>query len=871
MTNASAVIARIDQSGNPHFLLPNRLGTATERFERTVRDYLSREWRLDPELGLVFCLIAFDGIILRDQLQKALDSMPDVYAWGDRICLDWTCGTRLDRRLLSTWTICSLGSLPQPRPSSTSGELLGRLDEHIQVTRDPRGLIGFLSDAASWHLTNLTGPTHAHTTGVAPITPASRQCLARQEKGCPLVPPDDPDRESLNRALGAAYSSYFNAHAMDGGHSFLDEVLAAARRKNRRDAITALVDFAQRTEHVGPVTSLITAWVLDLVESGTRRVAELPWGTIGKYTRLAVKPLLTEFSGKRIDDLDTERFAAAYNRIIAGTKDSEQKPAAAALASWHDFLVRWLQVRPLKRSLHKDLPDTPVRADILWDHEMALIDEWLNSVDGTDRVLAQVRVLWTLMKNGRFRISEALSLSLSKVKIPSSNKQTLLVSIAPTKRAKLKTFSGERVLEISDSSAVATIKDWKTRRLEDELAFPEDLLFGDPHHPGEKFKIGETYATLNQMIKAATGDNSLASHVLSHTWVCKKINAAFVADDKSAEVNPYDLTASGAGHATAVSTFKYYYHAPEKLIRGEIDDALLKFIDWRHLKNSLHVGHDAFRKRLSRAEPERRADEIKALLQKSAPKLSLPRASAPFQFDDSPQRPFGEPMKAMTFKTTINVVSDLLKGLPTNVTASRSSVPEQKVDEVKSALLSELRTALKQHQWESLTSIIGTDTFSSAFQIRRIGHPKLEGLKSHLIGLQASASGVADGVNAWRKCFRSGYVSAMGPEIAPLLSFLHRAQVSAEDIVLCHSSGPGGISEDCLNSIRVLATKELGLPPEELSQAHRRGRPAAHLQIGVLRGGAWDDRDGAALSMAGFNALMLIAAVFGKTSGIGKE
>ena len=511
---------------------------AARRFEQIQGALLRGTIQIPaPGARLAAFLVAFDGIVTRENLCAALTACANAYVYGDAVCIDWEapCG-RTDRRQLSLWTRFVLAQPAALSPSSEQSIQL--LDQCLQPndvaqTGFSQGLDGFLADGQAWLAFALEGPLVAHATGAMRLAGLPRSVYARDVSGKALaVIADDGKKESDNTAdtaIGFALDAYLSGEIADGGHWLIDEIIACCpANATRREMVRNLLTTAAKGSK-GKFSSLILAWALDLAESGTPGDADISPRTVSKYVRAIARYLLAKFRGRSLERLKSGDFDAIYKEIVECIPAGSRRNAASALSSWHFFLECWLDVAPRTKSLHRDLPEPIPNANILWSHEISKVSEWLKPTDGQSRLCCQSRIAFAIATTIRIRTNELLTLRMKNVRVIGS---AVEIEISTTTfDGGLKSANARRSQLIECSATAAQIRAWKQER-QTELAMPDDYLFGDPHHGGKTYRPGQMQVLLNRLVKVATGDRSVSIHTLSHTWATREFRNASL--DKSA-------------------------------------------------------------------------------------------------------------------------------------------------------------------------------------------------------------------------------------------------------------------------------------------------------------------------------------------------
>lgn len=853
---------------------PNALHAA-RRFERVQRALLSGDINFpNPSVTLAAFLVAFDGIVTRESLIGALGACREAYKWRDAICIDWktSCG-RVDRRHLSVWTRFVLA---QPDALLHSPEqAVTILDQCFQKLaadwKYPQDLEKFLGDGQAWLSLNLAGPWFAHAIGAARLTGLPRSVFARESSQQALAPSangkDQESEQFADSAIGLALDAYLASEAVDGGNWLVDEVMTICHgTATRKEMVKNLLSIAARSGK-GRISSLILAWATDLAESGTRNDAEISSCTVSKYVRAISRELLDVFRGKALEDLRSGEFDAAYRRIITSKPTGTKRNCASALSSWHSFLEAWLDVAPRTLSLHRDLPEPVPRANVLWPHELQVVADWLGQAE-TSRVNHQTRVAFSICSAIRIRTNELVSLRLKNVRQIGGNVEVEICTSVTDDG--LKSQNARRVQTIDCLGAAELIAGWKQRRLS-ELAMPNDYLFGDPHHAGRPYQVGQMQLLINRLLKDATGDPSVSIHTFSHHWATRKFTDPSP-EASTADINVFDLLSAAAGHGDAPMSFKNYVHRFEEAIRTGIDAAVAAKLRWPEMSQFVTIGHQSYRQRLSRQarsmtdvdEGLRKLD----LVRRALPPVDLPDAHHGIETAE----PVTTALRPRATGTPLSLVADVLTdvavGLSEEIIALRACREHEDIERIvrqTAKLMVELGEFRPSAWTTSLSDLV--DELCIAFQgaargrinFTRIKQKKLLPLRETLANDKADVE-VSEGLRSWLQCYRCGYASLARPSRATaLVRLLRKCEVPASAIGIFHVPANDQTGFRLHEEIEAVFAQEYAALPMKITCGARGGRPAAYFSIAGTD--FHPNTSSASKCMTGFNALMLSACV----------
>lgn len=867
-----------DAVGRIHLRQSDHTAVGATKF-RLIRDNLLRGKLVAPTplTKLAISLICLDGIATRQDLTLALKNFSQAYKVDEEVCIDWQYENRqVNRRYLSPISINLLAGAKHASEQHTN--VLEHLNEllcgYYPIAASP--LDSFLADTQSWLTQILPGPLWAHCLSAILLSALPRNVFARQSAELALSSNQPPDKSETDIALGHAMDGYLAWNGLKSGSQFISQLkticqndVTKAHYLEKKRMLKECMALTPETKNAGPISSLILAWVIDFIESGTPWHENYSPHSIQKYVGNAVDKLFFSFQGIRIEELTSEQFTDMYSVIVDSAKPSQQQTTAAALNAWHSFIHTWLDVPPLNKSLHQDVDVAIPRANVLWPHEISSVLLWLVSASMDERLTQQLILAVHIAVNLRIRISELLKLRMHNFQPTSTGIQ---VQINPMRRdGKTKSPSARRHMFISDSKATSAISNWLARR-KMESALSSDLIFADPHTPSQGYRLGQLYVCLNRLLKSVTGDKSASSHIFSHTWVSNSFSDSMI-NGTSTDLNPLDLSSTAAGHASTQTTLIHYFHLFEKPLRHYLDRALLNEVKFTGsiVEMFSSTSSATFRQRRHRKKDGVTDQEIAwHALATSRHDIDWPTAHLPFSMD-RPHVPaflFNQPQ--LEFADVLNVLVDLTAGIAPINTSSRNGKPVELVYEIaaygcqiiEEINLAERSVAPKRNIDAVLTMQKIFPSKSRNINFTRIHQPKLLPLLYHLERhLQPQA--LAAATTSWLHCFTKGYISLTNPANgANLVKFLRDAGVANDRIFLCT---PGRTEDEMLtrsiNSIFIGA----GLPPPPLLKLEpRRGRPTHYLMVSSAPGRIGQKVSNAALSIDGLNALMFTASIFSR-------
>jgi integrase len=880
----SSIAIKRDRLGRAHFRPTLKAPERAARFRIIQKALLDGTLKFRTiEARIVCLLIAFDAILTRPDLVLALRKLESVYWWRDAICLEWTdADGRNDRRFLSVFTKNALAL----ERSGVLDDSSAILDAETSL-RDFFGdgdliLDEFLLDGQAWAFEIMPGPFLAHVIGAIKLSGLSRACLAREQSRLALAKVSPTTSEtSGNLGLEQAFQGYWSPKGKDDSSWLIDRIAAACHcRRAVRDTVDKkrmlhdCMGLAQYAADAGPVSSLISGFVIDFIESGTPTQTVISRSTVELYTRAALHKLFAAFQKREIESLSALEFNSIYLEIRNAAKAGNQKTTAAALTAWHAFLVRCLDVPVLNSSLYQGLPEIVPRANVVWPHEQETVWTWIEAAQCDERLRDQLLVAFAIASKLRIRISELLALRLRNI---TKTADEVAIEICPLRRDnRLKTEAGRRIQTVEETRARSVIDAWVTRRVQ-EGAYPNDFLFGDPYSPAHGYRLGATYFALNAMLKAVTGDDAISFHILSHSFLTDELGKAAVALPLS-DVNPYDATSAAAGHASSQTSFYYYFHAFETPIRLALNQAIQDtcLTDPVVVLNSKISAH-ALRKRRSRAGNLNDADAKGSVawhaIAESSTKPNAPAVSDGINLAMAISPPFLTAETAIGIADVIHALTDLSSGKAGQEISLRCGRPLKWVRNVADCARDVL-VRMREIRWDptcpapsnsiDVVTALGKCAEHRSTQFNRLGQEKLQPVLDFL--LRASTSTIAaTGASSWLACYHAkGYLVLDEPKrAAGLISLFHDAAVPVSRLLVCGPETPCDCKAgNMYDHIAAVFGASYGSPPLHKAIAPRRGRPDYYLLFGSQDLGIGEDPGGAAVSNAGFNALLFALNVF---------
>ncbi len=881
---------KLDMVGRSHFRAAALESVAAARFVKIQEIVLRGNLSLPVPERIALSLVLFDGIATYEDLERALARVDDIYRWQSELCLDWRDPFgRACRRYISVFTQAVI-AVPRRSTIDVAATLIGLnrwIATLIRASRQNYSLDLLLLDAQAWLAENVSDPLVAHCIRAVPISSLPRSTLAREETKLALASDRDLEHgralvEGLARALGA----YLDPTGTDRGSWLIAELVQHCRRNkslsNSEDkkrmlrACRALVD---RADAAGPVSGLILAWVLDLLESGTRAKMNLKAITPAKYVTAAAMNLLKTFQNRAVEEISADEFISIYRKMLHGLSTSQVRTLASALSSWHFFLSCWLDIEPLVVSLHKWIPVSAPKANILWNHEIDLIRSWVDVPGGDERFHAQLKVAFEILAGIRIRAAELLNLRICNIQIQNDELATIEIATRAIDNG-VKTPASRRTQALHAGHVVQLLRDWLKRRKQDG-ALPRDYLFGDPYRPERQYKTGQLYLTLNRLIKAATGDITVGTHALSHTrvsidWDRKRDTSLSIAD-----INRYEESAVAAGHESAGTGFAHYFHFPERWLREELDQAIAERLDlWPRIRPHVALSASAFRQGrarwLTRDASKTPGSVALYYIKQATPCLLVPKASHGWE-TVAPISPLQAAVaNLLDLAGTLNLLNDIWYGHSPKAISLRSGCSLDVVKAYASVSLEILQSIGEEDLQARDQSVVDpifrlgqilNGPVGQHIQLSRAGQDKAGYLYDFLSSNLQSAV-AKKGIESWVRCYREGYLALDVPAAASgFVALLDAAEFPRALMVVRESEKLDTMAKAGVENI---FRGDHAIVPTRDVIKYRYGRPKAYLSLasGPPSRGKCDALPNAALGMGGVNAVMFATVVCGKAQKV---
>jgi integrase len=831
----------------------------------------------------VAALTVFDAV-RPSALPQVVSGLGHIFSWRGLTCLEWRAEEppRLERRALHLQTcvlLQSKGLLCREVNADLHDRLCQFLDQQVQYAEFKRvdRVLEFERDLMCWWYQCLPMPLFFHLTGVQPLSAVTRACLACADT-C-LVPEraslaitqdasdsvdDDSCAELLDMvplAAGQDSSDVVLKRALD----ILSMTGAEGDAVAKRRWISGLLGLRMVAAGAGPMTSLLVAWAVDLIESGTARQPNLPKITPYTYLHRTILPLfeaLREMDGPP-DSWSAEVLVSTYQVLVAAQSAGNKGTMASALTSFHRFLQEWYDVPPIRRPLHLDVPLPEARAIVIWPHQLALAKEWVSRVTDDPLLTECLQVLLAIAGEAPSRTKEILFLRLANV---IDHGHCLEIEIAPSWRIdRLKTQSSQRRLYIRVPASMAIIRN-RVAKVAALRAGPKTLLFADPTDRTVVYRRAHLSRAASRLLKAASGDLQAVVHSLRHSVLSLAIDQPLCTSSISG-IDRFRSAAVDAGHATGTTTFLSYTHLYEAPLRQWLDAALLRLVPLKSWQAArlCGIGEAAFRQRACRLKTDTAAYGW-ALMRESGGSFVVPHAEAAFKWVEArPPQPVSRRDVAFGPAVTLLLISRLVEGSPPEEVANGFLMEHADIRRLHQSALNVVNAAASCIWPRRVAAApvapirLREATDEIGLRLDQADHRKLAALHEWLQAERPLHLFEA-AVKSWLRCRKGLYLGLDEPRaVAGLYRLLAEAGI---DPALLRIGFRGAAFEQSNSTLRTTVERDFvtafGLLPRTFPAAPRERVPQAYLQFDARD--TMEGQHGRAGSLAGLDILMVAIA-----------
>ena len=536
------------------------------RFESFIRWLLNIEPdEMTPELHYYLALMAFDGVSLT-YIDTAARQKP--YALANEVCISWlTKQGRWYRISLSPMTIMLYGTRETYKAEGFDKQILSDIYSKFAGSKNP--LANFENDQMEWFAMYLSGPLYEHASDTMTMASLPNSAYARLSSHESLFVCEEPDNS--DKLLMQAISGYLEPIGRDRNPILVDRLISTCKRRPKvsdhiakAEMLRECLTISSVSAEYGPISSLVLAWSISLIANGTRSHNKLSPATITNYISAIAMKLFSTLKNVDLHNFSDKNYVNAYKKIIDLVSDGQKKIAASAISSFHNFLEDWLDAPYIPRQKYQQDDDSVPKANVVWEHELALILEWLGRATCDQRLIEFWRVAILIAQEQRIRIGELLDIRIRDIQ---QYPNQIEVNISGQK-----TLAAKRTLVLKAKKTNHAVLVLLQRRALDG-ALQDDFLFGDPRRPKRIYKLGQFYTGLNQLLKSVTGDRTVSFHTLSHTFISREL-AKILEAGNYGNIDAYAQFATNAGHYSILTTVQEYMHLHHIALRKHFNHAL---------------------------------------------------------------------------------------------------------------------------------------------------------------------------------------------------------------------------------------------------------------------------------------------------------
>lgn len=298
-------------------------------------------------------------------------------------------------------------------------------------------------------------------------------------------------------------------------------------------------------------------WVRYLIVCGSRYKSKLKPSTIEQYARLVFRHLFESLSPHlSVFDFITQHLKAPELQVSSGVAGSSAPQLNAGLDVLKAYLadVYSIETDIAKMPGHKGI----IEAELIWPSEILKAVQQARTIP--DRTLAvNCSVALILATLVRLRIGELSRLEIGDFQL-SELEQSLLVTIRHSK-----SDAGERTVRIPMDRA-RLIEQFLTYRITIDQAGPKSSLWGN-YETEDVYRSATFRATLNGILKVATGEPGARFHWLSHAKVTSEFWQLFSGHSRyQKQPNPVFAIVADLGHLSFSTSWTTYTHCADYLI-----------------------------------------------------------------------------------------------------------------------------------------------------------------------------------------------------------------------------------------------------------------------------------------------------------------
>lgn len=816
-------------------------------------------------------LLCLDAVVPQ-HLNDACNAKP--YHTDDGVCISWlTKNGRICRYLLSPMTQKIYAKNAINGNLKFDEKALQSLYQSLIFSRQTTSLFLLINDQLSWLKENTNGPLFAHLSEVTPMFGVPDSAFARLDCKQPLAEVQSADENPQeNLALSEAIASCLESEGVDRSSIVYALKKACRSSLSRHQMLKECMQLVPVAKNYGPISSILVAWAISLIKNPTRSNTILAPGSVSKYLSTISDAAYTHFKGEDITKLDADSFVAIYEEMhksISHLSPSTQKSFHSALTLFHYFLQDWFDApssgRPSFEGSHEHIPV----ANVIWQHEVKLILDWLSEACCDERLIAMWRFAIMLSSIKRIRIGELLGLRIGDIEILEN--ALIIIHIRGQK-----TKASKRNIVVEDTQLCEIITLLIERRRQ-EFAADVDFLLGDPHAPEKIYKVSQFYCGLQELLKSATGDRAATFHLMSHSVISFELKDILGVNQPSL-LNPYSQIATDVAHfsiETSCSDYMHLHHIP---LRALLNRALSNIkVTSDDVSRWVDINATTIRKHISNHKLNHQTYYWQLMMHYKVDLPNLRSMDALFETKQPELPVFLKNQQGLNFKKVFQVLADLVEDNPLPSVISRSGITTDELNQIQLTLKNVLETFglakdLQLHRHASLAEVDLSKLESYGFDFRWGHKGKFNKVFQYFSQLKSNkSSDLDDDINSWailkgehKNSYFGAFTIDQFAHFDPFLNLLKSIPIDLTKVAIFYS--PSAEIDELHLRLSEKFIVHFDRRPCFFRVEEHRGRPKIYMTLcdkQVIQNIA---PYGSSRSMGGFNAIFLAAIVWVRCS-----
>lgn len=567
----------------------NRSGSITiegaDRVESLLLKFIARDIRCSeqPAAAVFTALSAIftQGLGTTKLLEAYLAALPTARIRSDGAYVSFVVDGFPHRYRLSPFSAASLSDLNERDVDWNS--VLGAVEIYltdwyspsIAASRWPR-ISALLGDVQFWLRHYLPDSLNEHVCGRTRMTPLPELAWDRRaNRTHPRTESLTSESGALDQAVALGMSdlqctsgAWFVDKVMSGGFGLSEKRLAAANMQRLAGSLILHLDDLQSA---GALEAIWFGWLLYVASFGSVR-RKLPAASTLRTYLTAAPRIYRALCACGINPV-----AATHEELrdfFAECLEMQGQGgiSVAALASFHDYLVREFGVAPCHSAFIDAAGPKAADANIIWNHEFQQVPDAISRLTG-DLRLREVLAVWhCLLGQTTLRIGELAGLRLCSVK--DFGDRFVIEITQQLDNRPLKTRSARRQEILAGNQACELLRAWMRRRLDELPESERASLFWQEDVESVHFAFARAYRVFAQALREVTGDPTVRVHHTRHTTASIAVSKLMLSERATPSISPVAEMCARMGHADSATLFGNYVHIFEDALQTHIHSAL---------------------------------------------------------------------------------------------------------------------------------------------------------------------------------------------------------------------------------------------------------------------------------------------------------